>query len=143
LFLDAADGLKLVERVGVLSIEKYNLRNSEEIESAKIMFNVEGNILGTRDKDAVKIFRLSEGKVSVLDTSYEGLDSDGYAVFSAESSGLSTFALYITEEAKSSKKEGSGSLVKWIVIILIICVLIGAGVFAAAMVSKRKHKDNF
>ncbi|MBU0461423.1 MAG: hypothetical protein KJ574_02440 [Nanoarchaeota archaeon] len=133
----ARQKLKLVERAGVVQIEKFNLKNKEDISSAKIIFKLEGNLLGRKKPESIYVLRASGNITELLPTRFKGTDDDGYMIFEAESErGLSAFALFITEPVSLSYIPSTATMIK----IMFVIIVIGIGVFIVLYSVKQKRK---
>ena len=130
--------INIKERAGVLDVITYNL-DDKDIKSAKIIFKIEGNILGRTKPEEVYIFRLDKNKTEMLPTQHKGSDDKGHMIFEAESDGLSTFALFLTDRAASDKYGFNWWIllkVAGIIFLVIVALIVG---LIIAGVYKRKH----
>ena len=89
------NGLQLLDRIGAMIVETYNINES----TAVISFTIEKPVLGLASPDSLRIFRATGTETELLNTS--GIAKSGLDItIEAESDGLSVFALYVTDKAK-------------------------------------------
>jgi PGF-pre-PGF domain-containing protein len=123
--------IKLLNRGGVLKVEKTALKNGQEIQNATVTFKVEPEWIGEDNINNVKIMRFDEesGTSQVLPTQFSGVDEEGMLVFDGVSKdGLSTFAIFMTESIAPTEQDTkfSWSSLKAFILPLLLIVTIGA-----------------
>ncbi len=114
-------GLSLESKPVVLVVGKNELE-ANSVTGAQVNFALDPIWVG-QGKD-VRVFRESEGKLELLPTALSGTDSSGRLLYSANSSGLSVFAVYVVSELDGADRnspatglvsasgiEGFGSLI--------------------------------
>jgi len=132
--------LKLNNRGGVMKVDKIDLRNGEEVENATVTFKVEPEWVGEDNINNIQILRYDEGYSEVLPTEFAGVDEDGLLVFEGQSSnGLSTFAIFMTENITDTQETSfDWSKMKAVILPLLLIVTVGAA-FVGSVIRK-EHK---
>ena len=120
-------GLNLDDVAYVVEVDKTNL-TAADIGTATITMKVGKDWADSYGIDNIKIFHIDdEGNCQILDTTFVGYEGD-YAVFQAESPGLSTFGLVATSLPQAAKSWWSSYW--WVVpIIVTVAIIIGVNVW--------------
>jgi hypothetical protein len=163
-FVEAAakNKLKLKKMLAAVDVEKQVISNEADVSGARVRVAVNYSLVAENGgPEKARVLRESEGACEVLPTTFLGRDSDGRAVFEAQSSGLSVFAVYMAETIASEPTAAAESVAGGTVTpspesaaarvvanridltvvtfaFVIIVILVGAALYAAA--GRRKKR---